>query len=237
MSKRKVRRAIPALIVSHWFKLINDLKASPLEFYRRLQQVLGERQVPKLDNARIEWHEGGPFSPKRQYLRFLRERTVFDVCASPFGTGFFVSWRLGELPLRLNFLGLLIMLCIVVGTGAWAEDHYHLRFYFLVYPERFYWAAGITMGVLILLLGLMRSAVGNGLADLDALLLHTPVVAGFYERFLRPITYYRIDLALMYEQAVHNAVMQVVDELTDSQKLPRLSADERKPILRDFYKR
>ena len=40
----------------------------------------------------------------------------------------------------------------------------------------------------------LRSAVGWGLADLDALLLNTPVLAGFYERFLRPITYYRIDL-------------------------------------------
>jgi len=44
-------------------------------------------------------------------------------------------------------------------------------------------------------------------------------------------------LALMYEQAIHAAVMQVVDELTEVQKLPRLSEDQRKPIRRDCYKR
>jgi len=94
-----------------------------------------------------------------------------------------------------------------------------------------------AIGSILFLFWLMRSAVGLGLSNLDALLLHMPVIAGFYERFLRPMTYYRIDLALMYEAAIHQAVLQVVDELSDVQKLPRLPESDRKPILRDFYKR
>jgi hypothetical protein len=164
---------------------------------------------------------------------------MFDVCAAPFGTGFFVSWRLGEQRLKLNIVGLLLVLALLAGGVEWAfnEHRFRLQFYLMIHPEWFVLAGSIVLGVFFLLLMLMRSAVGRGLADLDALLLHTPVVAGFYEKFLRPITYYRVDLALMYEEAVHAAVLQVIDELTETQKLPRLSESDRKPILRDFYKR
>jgi hypothetical protein len=239
MSQTKARRAIPAIIISHWCKLIGDLKSSPKHFYLRLEQVLQERQVPALASASIAWREGGPLSAKRLYLRLLRERVVFDVCAAPFGTGFFVSWRMGELRLKLNVLGALILIAALLVGANWLFDGYQsrLRFMMIVHPEQLFWTGGIVLGVMILLVGLMRSAVGQGLADLDALLLHTPVLAGFYERFLRPITYYRIDLALMYEQAVHAAILQVIDELTESQKIPRICDADRRPILRDFYKR
>jgi hypothetical protein len=160
---------------------------------------------------------------------------VYDVCAAPFGNGYFVSWRVGEVAVRLNVLGLLVILTGLFAGGVALFNEY--RFHLMFYPERFLWAAGITVGVLVASLWLARSSVALGLANLDALLLHTPVAAGFYERFLRPITYYRIDLALMYEEAVHSAVLQVIDELTDVQQLPRLSEAERKPVMRDFYKR
>jgi hypothetical protein len=237
MSVGKIRRAVPDVIISHWHRLVVDLKASSIEFYSRLESVLRERQVPAMASRHFEWHEGGPFSPKRRYLRFLRERTVFDVCAAPFGTGFFVSWRLGAIRLKLNVAGLLLLIALLVAGGAWANEQFHLQFYFMFYPERFLWAGGIALAVFILAIVIMRSAVGQGLADLDALLLHTPIIAGFYERFLRPMTYYRIDLAIMYEESIHAAVLQVIDEFTDIQKLPRLSEADRKPIMRDFYKR
>jgi hypothetical protein len=235
MSKGKVRRAVSSIVLAHWCKLINDLKASPLDFYRRLESLLYERQVPKLESAAVDWREGGLLSAKRRYVRFLRERITFDICAAPFGTGFFVSWRQGEVPLRLNFLGLFIVLAAVAGAGAWAFEEY--RSQFLTNPQPFIWAGIGAVGLVLAAIWLMRSAVSAGLADLDALLLHTPVIAGFYEKFLRPVTYYRYDLAEVYRQAIHGAILQMIDELTESQKLPRLTEDERKPTLRDFYKR
>jgi hypothetical protein len=230
MSLSSIREANPDIIISHWYRLINDLQISSQQFYSRLHQVLCERKVPMLEGGRIEFHEGGPFSPKRQYLRLKRERVTFDICAAPFGTGGFVSWRLGERYLRLNFLALL---AVLKSIQDFRTALFRLRFDF----NQTLTTVGIVIGIIVFLLWLMRSAVGFGLANLDALLLHTPVIAGFYERFLRPMTYYRIDLALMYETAIHQAVLQVLDELTEAQKLPRLPDSDRKPIMRDFYKR
>ena len=31
-------------------------------------------------------------SAKREYLRMQRGKYAFDICAAPFGNGFFVSW-------------------------------------------------------------------------------------------------------------------------------------------------
>lgn len=235
MSQSAIRRANPDIIFSHWCNLILGLKISSLQFYNRLHQVLCARKVPEIEGAKIEFHEGGPFSAKRLYLRLKRERAIFEICAAPFGTGSFVSWRLGERGLRLNFLGLFLLIVGCFALGASLYDRY--RFEFMFHPQPFIWGAAIAGGIFLFFFWLMRNAVGMGLSNLDALLLHTPVVAGFYERFLRPMTYYRIDLALMYEAAVHHAVLEVIDELTDAQNLPRLPESDRKPILRDFYKR
>jgi len=237
MSQTSVREANPDIIISHWYRLINDLQISSQQFYSRLHQVLCERKVPMLEGGRIEFHEGGPLSPKRQYLRLKRERVTFDICAAPFGTGGFVSWRLGERYLRLNFLGLFVLIVAFLAILNSIQDYRITLFRLSLDLHQTLITVGIVAGIIVFLLWLMRSAVGLGLANLDALLLHTPVIAGFYERFLRPMTYYRIDLALMYEAAIHQAVLQVLDELTEAQKLPRLPDSDRKPIMRDFYKR
>lgn len=235
MSQRSVKRANADEIDSHWCHLIENMIASPQEFYLRLEQVIRDRKIPNLEEGRIEWREGGVLSAKRLYFRLLRERIVIDICAAPFGTGFFVSWRLGQIWLRLNFLGLLLILGLAAGAGALAFNKY--QFQLLRNQGIVLGAIGGAVLLMLVVFVLMRNAVAAGMADLDALFLHTPVVAGFYERFLRPITYYRIDLATMYGAAVHAAVTQVIDEMTQARKLPRLTEAERKPILRDYYKR
>lgn len=55
--------------------------------------------------------------------------------------------------------------------------------------------------------------------------------------FLRPATYYRIDTASMFQGAIHAAVLEVIDEMTTAKGLRALTELERKPILRDFFKR
>src|ERR1044071_5099296 len=129
MGAFRIKRANPHLIVSYWCHLIENLQASPQDFYRRLEQAIVERRIPQLEGGAVEWPEGGPFSAKRQYLRLLRERTVIDICAAPFGTGFFVSWRLGEVPLRLRYLALLLIFAAAVAVVIAMNDYFHTRFH------------------------------------------------------------------------------------------------------------
>src|SRR5467141_3180264 len=114
---------------------------------------------------------GGVFSAKREYLTVSRMEHTFDICAAPFGNGFFVSWRLSEVT---------------------------------------------TVGTLML--------------------LKIPVLGPALLRVFRPVTYYRWDTALMFQSAVHAAVLEVLDQRTSAQGLRSLSEIERKPILRDLFK-
>ena len=164
--------ASPATIISHWYNLIGNLQASPKEFYASIEGAIRSRQVPDAKTSRVDWSEGGIFSARREYLRVKRKEFLFDICGAPFGTGFFVSWWLGEVP--SGFFGLLSQI---------------------------------------------------------------PVIGFIFQVFIRPTTYYKIDTALMFQQAVHAAVLEVVDEMTKAKGIRALSELERKPILREFYKR
>src|SRR5438045_2521959 len=88
----------PQNVISHWYQLIENFQASPLDFYRDLDLAITRRQVPDRTAFRIEFKEGGLLTANREYLRVIRGKHVFDICAAPFGTGFFFSWWLVELP-------------------------------------------------------------------------------------------------------------------------------------------
>src|ERR1044071_5645254 len=102
------------MLIAHWYRLFDRLEASPQEFYRSLEQAIRERQVPSLRIARVGWLEGGLLSGRREYLRLRRERLIFDICAAPFGTGFFVSSRLFVKPLKLGIVGLAVVISLIV---------------------------------------------------------------------------------------------------------------------------
>ncbi len=53
--------------------------------------------------------------------------------------------------------------------------------------------------------------------------------------FLRE-TFYRIDTALMFQDSVHSAVLEVLDQRMKGQGLRSLSEAERKPIMRELFK-
>lgn len=48
-------------------------------------------------------------------------------------------------------------------------------------------------------------------------------------------TWYRVDTAMMFQQLIHNALMEVVDALTEQQVLPRVTGSDRKPLMRSFF--
>jgi len=81
---------------SHWHHIFEETIFSPQEFYQKLEGVLKEMRVPSVSLSRKLYNQGGFLSHKREYLRVEYREFVFDVCAAPFGKGYFVSWWLGE---------------------------------------------------------------------------------------------------------------------------------------------
>ena len=151
------------IVISHWYQLIEGLEASSKGFYTSVEEAIGRRQVPGALPSRVDWPEGGPLSPRREYLRVKRNEYVIDICGAPFGTAFFFSWWLGEFAGCLSsipFLGVL---------------------------------AGMFKG---------------------------------------KFTYYRQDTQLMFQEAVHHSVLEVIDGLTSAKGIRALSEAERKPIIR-----
>jgi hypothetical protein len=163
---------VPTLTISNWYHLFEDFQESPQQFYSLLEQAMEKRQVPNLRYSRVDYREGGIFSAKREYLQVHRREYVFDICAAPFGNGFFVSWWLGE------------------TTGCLWE-----------------------------------------------LISTIPFFGEILLRFFRPQTYYRLDTALMFQESVHSAVLEVIDEITKGRGLRVLSELERKPILSSLFKK
>ncbi len=63
-----------------------------------------------------------------------------------------------------------------------------------------------------------------------------PVLSALARAMVKPWTYYRIDTATMFRTATHQAVLEVVDQITTSQpNVKALPEAERKPILREFF--
>jgi hypothetical protein len=80
--------------------------------------------------------------------------------------------------------------------------------------------------------------LGEVRSGLFAMLASLPFV-GFVFRLLaaaaRPLTYYRIDTALMFQSVTHGAVLDVLDRKINQGGLRALMGEERKPIMRDFF--
>lgn len=160
----------PNAIISHWSTMIENLAASPKEFFSSLEEAINRKQMEKIKFSRVTWSEGGMLSAKREYLRVKRKDHAYDICGAPFGNGFFVSSWLGDF--ESGILGKLFAI---------------------------------------------------------------PIIGGLLERMLKPLTYYRIDSALMFQSLVHSAVLEVIDNMTKAKGLRALSESERKPEMRNFF--
>jgi len=48
-------------------------------------------------------------------------------------------------------------------------------------------------------------------------------------------TYFHVDTALLFQESIHAAVLQVIDELTNVEGVRKLNESERKPVMREFF--
>jgi hypothetical protein len=209
----------------HWYTAVDNFQFISSEFYQIVQTELTTRKVPGLEATRVEFNEGGLLSDKREYLRLKRERLVFDICAAPFGTSYFFSFRFVELPLGIKPTELFVF---VVA----------LALVFSLFVKVF----GLFVGPIALLLlvaaacYVMRNALALGLRDLDASLLKTPVIGAIYEVLFRKETYYREDTRLMYLSTVNGITEALVDEVTAAKGVKIVKRYDRAPIFGEMYR-
>jgi hypothetical protein len=211
--------------LSHWHALLEGFQTSPLEFYGAVEEALHRREIPNAATSRVDWKEGGILSARREYLRVARGQLVFDVCAAPFGTGFFFSWWLAE---RSSSLGLLLLFLIPILALV------VLAVCLKVFGAFLGFIAGIVLfpAVLWFLGKLVRDgALGS---DTEDLVVSIPLIGRFYEWVFAPNTWYKMDTALMFQEAVRKAVLEVIDGLTSTKGIRALSELERKPIMREL---
>lgn len=159
-----IRRAmVPEDILDNWDFYFPDVQFSTLEFYDSVEAILQEREIPKAEYSRVEFSEYGSFfDQQRLYLRIQNYPYSFDICAAPYGKGFFVSWWFGE-------------------------D-----------------------------IGLFRR-----------LLCALPIIGRFFRR-KKEKTYFMLDCESMFMQAIHEAVLDTIDDLSSEKGFRKLTELERR---------
>ena len=208
-------------VAGHWHGYIEDFSTSALDFYVLVQDGIARRAIPDLTISRVEWKESGAGSGKRIYLRVSREGLNFDICAAPFGTGYFFSWWLARIPLVLQDLVVLFGVCLVSG--------FVLRSSFFAF-SRGAGCFGAVLGLFIyfgLLFG-FGAAVRYGNLGAEPTILSMPITGFLYGLVFRPATYFNEDTALMFRESVHNAMMEAIDAVTSAQGVRGLSEEARK---------
>jgi hypothetical protein len=222
---RLMKRSSP-VVKDNWGGLIENLQASPKEFYASVEEAIEKRQVPAISNCRVEWKEGGLFTSFREYLRISREKHIFDICAAPYGTGFFVSWWLAELqPSAIGpTLAAIWIILFIDSTSRFLLDH----------PND-YIVTGIVVILIFLFVGILinRSAGANWVRYV----LVIPVIGRLMTHLFMPPTYYRIDTASMFQLSMKNAVDEVIKQLMQARGLRAITELEGKPILREFFQK
>ena len=214
-----------ATVISHWHHPIDNFQTSTVEFYVAVEQALKPHEIPNYSVSRIDWREGGVLTARREYLRIKRGNLAFDLCAAPFGTDFFFSWWLAELPPTYAIL--------------WAILICFLGFSFIGGMMAVYGFTGLLWGIVLgvgiaWLLGyfLREGHLGSEIEDI---VLAIPIFGALYGYIFKPSTYYKTDTTLMFQSMVHTAVLQVVEQVLSSKGARPLTELERKPIMREFY--
>jgi hypothetical protein len=193
-------------ILSYSYSFKENFKMPSRDFYEAALREMEVRQIPKLETSYQEFLEGGLQTDQREYLRLTRERMVFDICAAPFGTGFFFSCRLSILPLKVSVLGIVILLAALFQAWQALVDSTGKT------------GGSIVFGLsLVLVLCCMQWISEMGLQEVDVFLTRLPVIGPLYERFFQSETYYRQDTRKMYTETVPAIVQGLVQQFTAAQ--------------------
>jgi len=182
---------------SNWSTLVEDFQASSKQFYAEVEAAIARREIPQLESSRVFWSEAGVLSGQREYLHLQRGMYHFDICAAPFGTGFFFSWWF---TVRLPSPIPAVIFILLALPASW---------FFLGLIK-----AACLIPVLWFLIGLLlvrtRSSLGN-------YFLAVPVLGWIWQKVFQPLTYFERDTQAMYRAAVDSAVQEVIGQTTNIQ--------------------
>lgn len=218
----------PKSVLSHWHHLEEEFQTSAIAFYEAVEAAVKAREAPDLEFSRVLWKEGGVLSASREYLRVKRGRVAFDVCAAPYGRGYFFSWWMAEIPGDpMVYLGALLALGVGLVIGG--------AILFSVLDG----CGAIFMAALLFFIGLpiafflagkmIQEGSFPGVSEEQVLMI--PVLGWLYELFFQPSTYYRLDTALMFQETVRRAVNEVLGGILSAQGLRALTEDELRPTM------
>lgn len=216
-------RSFETPVFAHWHKLVPDFSTSPIEFYEAVEAAVRRREVPDMRCSRIEYHESGVLSALRVYQRIERKKLAFDICAAPFGTGFFFSWWLTEPKKSYKAQGCLLFLLLFV-----------LSFFIQAKFELKGCAIAFLLGIAAVVV-LVMGARGGWLISED-IILDTPYLGAIYEYFFDPETFYKEDTRIMYREMVHAAVLEAVDGTLQTKGLRALAPEDRQPTVRSLLR-
>jgi hypothetical protein len=193
-----VRRRKP-IIIHHWMVPLLDFSSDPEAFYKAIEDEFTARQVPEATLERIDFKQAGLLSGRRLYLRILRERMAVDLCSAPFGTSWYFSCRVCELPRILRVWELLVF---VLGLCGFFALYWHLFGLHL---------GGIVMGSSVAFLLIIMLA-GRAYGTLDEFLVYIPIVGQLYEAYIRRDTYQQQDHRHIYGSLVNTIIRRKVTE-------------------------
>ncbi len=223
MRRLNARRAE---VFSHWGTVLESAQFSARRFYEGLEAEIRERQWPGVECLRILHTEAGLLSHRREYLRVIRQRQVFDVCASTFGRDYFFSLREAEIPAGFTPVTLLIALLSIAMLAG-------LCLSLLGFLVGLIFLGCLILGGAFLLFNTLRM----GLTRLDGLLLRTPVLGVIYETwFRRSTTYFQHDSRVVFLKLMDDLVKRHVAVETSSEGVKHLPCFEHQPILDGLYK-
>jgi len=214
-------------VEGHWLTYIEGGSVSALDFYKLVRTAVVRRKIPDLKICEVEWHESGLGSGKRVYLRVSRENLNFDICAAPFGDGYFFSWWLARIPRVLLDLGFLLAALVAGGI---------LTYLLSKSQDGCFGCMGLLLAPILFLGGLvgLGAFVRYGDQGLEPTVLSMPITGFLYKLVFRPVTYFNEDTAIIFRDAVHDAVLEGIDALIAKQGLRALAPEERKPTVRNL---
>ena len=217
---------VPDSIISHWYQSFEGLQESPKEIYKSIEAAIAKSELPETSTSSVNYFEGGPLSAQREYLRVSRGNLVFDICAAHFGKGMFMSWWLGE-NRSTKGIGILILILFLALS------------LFSIFITQLGLFAGLFLEpvVLCVLFFVVAWNVRKGAIRIEDTLLEVPIIGWIYDRLFYPVTYYKTDTALMFQEAIRKSVNEVVDGITAAKGIKALTEEERKPILTNLFKR
>ena len=118
-----------AAVLSNWRQLFPFFSLSAEQFYSTIEEMVKKHQMPNIKIERVDQKEKGLLSASRQYLRVRRGDLIFEICAAPFGTDFFVSWWLYETE------GAMRSLFKNTKFGDWLSNRAHSKTFFQMDTE------------------------------------------------------------------------------------------------------